>query len=101
MTTTKRRQSIDIENSGNDVAVAVGGRTIVEVAIRGDGAADYVVEGRESKTASWVTTPVTYTGAADYDDTLETGWEELRIRCTSGTASAGEAAEIILCAGGK
>lgn len=101
MVNTSKRSTIDIETSGGSVECTIGGRTIVEVAIRGDGSADYVVEGREDKQASWVTTPVSFGGSADHDDTLETAWDQIRVRCTTGTGAAGDSAEVVLCAGGK
>lgn len=104
MTNTKRRQSIGIETSGNSVDVNVEGRDILEVAIRGDGTAEYRVDGREDPSQNWVQGTMgdpEYSGAADYDDTLRTAWNQLRIVCVTGTASAGDQAEVVLCAGGK
>jgi len=39
-----------------------------------------------------------YTGNGDYDDTFETGAEELRIRCASGTGTADDQATVTLMA---
>lgn len=103
MPNTHNRDTIDIENAGGSVLVRAYGRTIVEVAIRGDGAASYRVDGREDKDQAWVEgikADPNYTGSANYDDTIQTGWSQLRIVCTSGTATAGDTAEIVLCAGG-
>lgn len=101
MTNTGARETIDIENSGNGVEVETNGRTIVEVAIRGDAATAYEVQWREHPNAAWVSSPKTYSGSANYDDTIETGARDIRIECTSGTGTAGQSAEIILSAGGK
>lgn len=99
---TKERETIDIETSGNGVTINLKGRHICEVHIDGDGAATYRVDGRESEKANWVQgTRADYTGSARYDDYIETGWAQLRIQCTSGTATAGDSATVVLCAGGR
>lgn len=101
MTNTKNRDTIDIETAGNSVDCRLEGRTIVELVIKGDGAANYKIDARESDSASWVQdVGPTYSGSANYMDTVETGWAEIRVRCTSGTGTVDDSAEIILCAGG-
>ena len=101
MTNTKTRETIDIQTSGQTVSVNVEGRTTLEIAIRGDAAADYALEGRESPSAAWVRLPTTYAGSADYDDTQTVGWHQMQVVCTSGTATVDDTATVILCAGGK
>ncbi len=84
-------ETIDIEASGNAVALRLLGASIVDVHIRGDAAADYAVDVRRNK-GDWIQDVRSgYSGSADYDDVLETGAEELRIRCTSGTGTADQA----------
>ncbi|WP_049979366.1 hypothetical protein [Halolamina rubra] len=84
-------ETIDIETSGNAVALRLLGASIVDVHIRGDAAADYVVDVRKNG-GSWIqNVRAGYSGSADYDDVLETGAEELRVRCTSGTGAADQA----------
>lgn len=78
-------ETIDIETAGNAVSLRLLGNDIVDVHIRGDAAADYEVDVRK-KDAEWIQGVRSgYSGSADYDDVLETGAEELRIRCTNGT----------------
>lgn len=101
MTTTNSRAVVPIDTAGSAVSITLGGRTTVEVAIRGDAQASYRVDGRESKDADWVEGPATFSGSASYDDTFMTGWEQLRVIVTSGTGGSGDEAQIILCAGGK
>jgi len=91
-------ETIDIETSGNAVALRVLGSNIVDVHIRGDAAADYEVDVRRNG-GSWLQDVRSgYTGSADYDDVLETGAEEIRIRCSSGTTTADDSATITLMA---
>lgn len=91
-------ETIDIETSGGTVALRLLGNAIADVHIRGDNAADYEVDVRRNG-GDWIQAVRSgYTGSADYDDVLETGAEELRIRCSSGTATAGDTATITLMA---
>lgn len=93
------QESIDIENSGNSVELNTKGHTIVDVSIRGDGTADYAVD-IKSRDGSWVQGVTSgYSGSSDYDDVLERGAKYVRIRCTSGTATSGDSATILLFAG--
>ncbi len=104
MPSTRERESIDIESNGDSAFINAGGRSIVEVAIRGDNPADYRVDGREDRDADWVVGVMSdpqYSGQSDYDDTLQTGWDGIRIYCVNGTGTASDNAEIILCAAGR
>ena len=93
------QETIDIENSGNSVSLDTKGHTIVDVHIRGDSTADYAVDVK-SRDGSYVEAVTSgYSGSADYDDVLERGAKYVRIRCTSGTGSAGDQATISLFAG--
>lgn len=101
MVNTHTRETIDIESSGSSVKINLFGRTMCEVAIRGDSVADYRVDGREDKDAQWlegVLGDPEYSGEPRYDDILETGWNQLRIYCVNGTGITDEEAEIVLCA---
>jgi hypothetical protein len=90
--------TIDIETSGNAVALRLLDNNIVDLHIRGDATADYAVDVRTNG-GSWIQGVRSgYTGSADYDDVLETGAEEIRIRCTNGTGSSGDSATITLMA---
>lgn len=104
MVNTGTRKTIDIENSGNSVVLNAYGRELVSLAIRGDGAASYRIDGREEQGADWVTgikSDPNYTGQSEYDDTFETGWHQIRIYCTSGTATVDDVAEIVMSASGS
>lgn len=91
-------EAIDIETAGNAVALRLLGASIVDVHIRGDGSANYAVDVRRNG-GDWLQdVQGSFSGNADYDDVLETGAEEIRIRCTSGTATAGDSATITLMA---
>ena len=91
-------ETIDIEAAGNAVALRVLGNNIVDVHVRGDAAADYEVDVRENG-SDWIQNVRSgYSGSADYDDVLETGAEEIRIRCSSGTGTAGDSATVTLMA---
>ena len=91
-------ESIDIQNAGNAVALRLLGADTVDIHIRGDAAADYAVDVRRNG-GDWIqNVRSTYSGSADYDDVLETGADELRLRCTSGTATAGDTATVTLMA---
>jgi hypothetical protein len=91
-------ETIDIETAGNAVILRVLGNNIVDVHIRGDAAADYAVDVRRNG-GDWIQGAFSgYSGSADYDDVLETGAEEIRIRCSTGTATANDSATITLMA---
>jgi len=91
-------ETIDIETAGNTVSLRVLGNNIINVHIRGDAAADYAVDVRKNG-GSWIQDVRSgYTGSADYDDVLETGAEELRIRCSNGTGTADDSATVTLMA---
>jgi len=91
-------ETIDIEASGNTVALRLLDNNIVDVHIRGDATADYAIDVRTNG-GTWIQGVRSgYSGSADYDDVLETGAVELRIRCTNGTATAGDSATITLMA---
>jgi hypothetical protein len=92
--------TIDIENSGNAVSVKMAGATIVSLHIRGDGTAEYQWDAKP-RGGNWIQDVAgEYTGSADYDDVLETGVEEVRIRCNTGTGTPDDTADIYLSAGG-
>lgn len=91
-------ETIDVEAAGNAASLRLLGATVVDVHVRGEAAADYQVDVRTNG-GTWIQgVRSDYTGSADYDDVLETGADELRIRCSSGTASAGDTATITLMA---
>lgn len=93
-------ETIDIETSGNAVALRLSGRTIVSMLVEGDGAADYAWDVRKTGGGWKQGVGKSYSGASNYDDVIETGVEEIRLRCTSGTGGAGDSADILLMAGG-
>lgn len=102
MTESKRtaEQTIDIENAGATVSVRMEGAEIVSVHIRGDATAEYQWDAR-LRQGSWIQNiGPEYTGQSDYDDVFETGMQEVRIRCSSGTASGGDQATVTISAGG-
>ncbi|WP_135806207.1 hypothetical protein [Halorussus marinus] len=90
--------TIDIETAGNAVSLRLLGANIVDIHIRGDAAADYEVDVRQNG-GDWIQGVRSgYSGSADYDDVVETGAEEIRVRCSSGTGTAGDMATITLLA---
>lgn len=95
-------QSIDIETSGNAVSLLLAGRTVVSFDIDGDAAASYQIDARKDG-GTWKNDvgPKTYSGSSNYDDVLETGAEEIRIRCSSGTGTPGDSADMLISAGGR
>ncbi len=91
-------ETIDIEAAGNTATLRLLGNNIVDVHVRGDAAADYEVDVRKNG-SNWIQNVRSgYSGSADYDDVLETGAEEIRIRCSSGTGTAGDSATVTLMA---
>lgn len=93
-------ETIDIENSGGTVAVRMLGATIVSMYIDGEAVAEYQWDVRK-RGGSWIQdVGPEYTGQSDYDDVLETGAEEVRVRCSSGSGGAGDSAAITIMAGG-
>ena len=92
--------TIDIETAGNTVDVDTLGATVLSLAIRGDASASYAVDAKLTRGSNWIQGVATYSGSADYDDTITTGYPKLRVRCTSGTGTAGDAADVTLSAGG-
>lgn len=101
MTNISKRDSIDIETSGGTVVLKLHGRSTLDIVIRGDAAADYEIDVRGHEDENWMQSVGTaYSGSADYDDTIDTGAAWVRVRCTTGTATAGDAADVLLSAGG-
>lgn len=91
-------ETISIETAGESVAVRTLGASVVTVVIEGDAAADYAWDVRR-RGGSWKQEiGDSYTGETDYDDVRETGADEVRIRCTSGTAGPTDEATITLMA---
>lgn len=103
-TTTDPKETettIDIETAGGTAEVRMHGATILSLAIRGDAAADYVIDAKLSRSSNWISdVDATYSANADYNDVIETGYPHIRVRCTTGTATAGDSATITLSAGG-
>jgi len=91
---------IDIENSGNAVSITLQGRTIVSMAVRGDGTAEYQWDARKTGGTWKENVGTEYTGSSDYDDVVETGAQEVRLRCSSGTGTPDDQADILLMGGG-
>lgn len=94
-------QTIDIETAGNSVVLRMHGATLFSLAIRGDGTAEYVLDAKLTRSDTWIQdVDSTYSGASDYDDVIQTGMPYVRVRCTTGTATAGDTATVTLSAGG-
>jgi hypothetical protein len=93
-------ETIDIETSGNAVSITLEGRTTVSMAVRGDGPAEYQWDARETGGTWKRDVGKEYTGQSDYNDVLETGAQEVRLRCSTGTGTPGDEADILLMAGG-
>ena len=93
-------ETIDIETAGNAVTLRLLGATIASVHIQGDAAAEYQWDVRKNG-GDWIQNVGSeYTGSADYNDVVETGAQEVRVRCSSGTGTADQTATITLMAGG-
>jgi len=96
MPTTEK--TIDIETSGEVVSLDLLGHSIVSVHIQGDGAAEYEWDVRRNG-GDWIQgVREAYTGSASYNDVVETGAEEVRLRCSSGTGGADDQATITIMA---
>lgn len=98
--TAHTEDTISIDASGNAVALELNGRTIVSFIIEGDATAEYQLDARRVGGSWKQNVGKEYTGASDYDDVVETGAEEIRIRCSTGTAGTGDEAAILMMAGG-
>lgn len=93
-------ETIDIETAGGTASVRMLGATIVSMHIDGDATAEYQWDVRR-RGGSWIkNVGPEYTGKSDYDDVMETGATEVRIRCSSGSGGAGDQATITIMAGG-
>lgn len=90
--------TISIEESGEAVELRTLGASVVTVVIEGDASADYEWDVRQ-RDGDWKDgVGDDYTGSADYDDVRETGADEVRIRCSSGSGGADDEATITLMA---
>jgi hypothetical protein len=99
MKNSKKEKTIDIESSGENVVIDLEGRDSVELTITGDGSADYRIDGRATKTSTWEEgVRSDLTGSANYQKYYDTAWHQFRVYCTSGTASANDTADIVMCA---
>lgn len=93
-------ETISIDASGASVSVRMHGATIVSMDVSGDATAEYQWDGR-IRGGSWKQNiGPEYTGQANYDDTVETAWWEVRLRCSSGSGGTGDEATIAISAGG-
>lgn len=93
-------ETISIETAGGTASVRMMGSTIVSAHIRGDATAEYQWDVRRRQ-GGWIENVNTdHTGSADYDAVYETGAQEVRIRCSSGSGGADDEATITLMAGG-
>ena len=93
-------KTIDIDNSGNAVALELAGHAFVSVHIRADATAEYKWDVRK-RGGPWIEDAgTTYSGSADHDDDVETAAHEVRIRCSSGTGGNGDQSTITLMTGG-
>jgi len=91
-------KKIDIENAGNTVSLRLQGADTLTLVIEGDNAADYAVDVRTRQGTWRQGVGASYTGSSDYDDVRDSGADELRVRCTSGTGTGGDQATITLMA---
>lgn len=93
-------ETIDIETAGNSAELRMLGATVFSLAIRGDATAEYALDAKLTRSDTWIEGLETFTGSADYDDTLTTGYPVVRVRCTTGTATVDDTATVTLSAGG-
>lgn len=101
MNVTKRK-TIDIDVTGQSVEITLHGCTHLDIVIRGDGAADYEVDIRgDDPGETWMQGVKTYSASADYNDSFQTGAAELRVRCSTASATSGHQADVLVSAGGK
>jgi len=95
-----KEKTIGIENAGNSVSIRMLGATIVSMTVRGDDTAEYQWDARKRNSTWKRDVGREYAGQSDYDDVLETGAQEVRLRCSTGTGTPGDEADILLMAGG-
>lgn len=96
---TTNRDTLDIETTGDTLELALAGNDTLHVVIRGDGAADYQVDVTDDPANGWINgvESGSLEGAvADYDETFTIAVPYVRIRVTSGTATAGDSADVLL-----
>jgi hypothetical protein len=91
-------ETIDIENSGNTVSLRLKGADTLTLIVKGDGAADYEFDARIRQGAWRENIGSSYSAVFDYDDVRDSGADEIRVRCSSGTTSPGDQATITLMA---
>lgn len=95
-------QTIDIENAGETVSIRRPGDTYYDVTIRGDAEAEYEFDINYRDIDTWFQDEGgDYSGRADYDGIEESDALFVRIRCSKGTGTAGDQAEIRLIAGNE
>lgn len=95
--TVSTESTISIDAAGNAAPLRPLGHATVSINIRGDAPADYAVD-IKTNSGSWIQDVITYSGSADYDDVIEQPADDLRVRCTSGTAGSGDEATVTLIA---
>jgi len=93
-------ETIGIETAGNSASLELQGRDTVTIHITEDAAADYVIDGR-IRGGTWKQDlGPTYSGGGPHADTFDIAVEEIRVRCSTGTATAGDSATITVFGGG-
>ncbi|GAB6863209.1 hypothetical protein ACFR97_10245 [Haloplanus litoreus] len=96
--TKSTEETLDIENTGSAASLLLKGATLIGIHVRGDATASYAIDVRK-RGGSWIQDITSgYSGSANYDDVIEQPAHELRVRCSSGTANAGDQATVTLIA---
>lgn len=91
---------IGIDSAGNATALELNGRDTATIHITENATATYQVDGRIVGGTWRQNMSSEYSGGAPHADTFDFAVEEMRVRCSNGTAGNGDEATITIMTGG-
>lgn len=95
------RDTLDIETAGDTVRLNMGRDEVLGVYVRGDGAADYALDVTDDPNGTWLQGAETFGAATTVDFGGFEGAQWVRLRVTTGTATAGDTADVLLTSAGR
>lgn len=98
--TNSARDTFDIETAGAELIIDTGEDHVLDLYIRGDGAADYSLDVSD-RNSQWVADAQTFAAVTTVNQTLTNCVRYVRLRVTTGTATAGQTATVLMASAGS
>lgn len=97
--TNSARGTLDIETAGAELIIDTEEDHVLDLYIRGDAAADYALDVSDRR-SQWVTDAQTFATVSSVNQTLTNCVRYVRLRVTTGTATAGQTATVLMASAG-